>query len=94
MPDRALTVAEVADLLRVSAAWFRANRRRLGQDHGFPTPLPGLRDRYDPLAIDAWFARHRDAAVPTAASAAPAPLDWDSLLDARALGQAAPAGRA
>jgi hypothetical protein len=94
MPDRALTVAEVADLLRVSVAWFRRHRDGLRRDHGFPSPVPGLRDRYDPLAIEAWFARHRAGAAPAAEDAAPAPLDWDSLLDARALGQAAPAGRA
>ena len=93
MPDRVLTGADVADLLRVSKAWFRSHRAELQRDHGFPLTVPGLRDRYDPLAIEAWFARQRDGAAPPA-DAEPPPSDWDALLDARALGQAAPAGRA
>lgn len=43
--------------------WFYRNRARLEAEHGFPRPIPGLRELwYDPEAIEAWLAARRDAA--------------------------------
>lgn len=55
-------MAQVADRLALTPAAFRARRRRLEADHGFPPPVPGLGLRWDGLAVEAWLARNRDQA--------------------------------
>lgn len=56
LPRRLLLADEVARLLRLSP---RAFRRRQGElaAAGFPPPLPGLPDRWDRVAIEAWLDR-------------------------------------
>lgn len=60
------TAHQVAEALALpSARHFHCRRRRLEDGHGFPPPVAGLPDRWDPRAIEAWLAaqRPRTAAV-------------------------------
>lgn len=43
--------------LNVSERWWRENGSTLVAAHGFPSPLPGLPGKWDPVAVDAWFDR-------------------------------------
>jgi predicted DNA-binding transcriptional regulator AlpA len=49
--------AQVAERLAMTPAAFRQRRRRLETDHGFPSPVPGLGLRWNPVSIEAWLAR-------------------------------------
>lgn len=87
-----ISAAEAAERLGITLSVFQRRRRRLRQA-GFPEPVPGLFNRYDPLAIEAWLARQR---TPTQA-AERKPLDeqdWDRILDERAAAFAHQEGRA
>lgn len=54
------TAHQVAEALALpSARCFHARRRRLEGEHGFPPPVAGLPDRWDPRAIEAWLAAQR-----------------------------------
>lgn len=65
-----LTLHQVAVLLGLPGARsLVARRRQLEEEHGFPPPVPGLGLRWDPVAIDAWLARHRPAEATPAATA-------------------------
>lgn len=80
------STAEVATKLGISLARFRAIRRRL-RAAGFPDPLPALRDRYDPLAIEGWLARIRGdigSQPGTAAVGGADEVDYGAILDRRA----------
>lgn len=95
-----LTAAEVAARLRPGSAgaldWFYRRKKGLIADHGFPPPVPGCGNRWDPAALDRWLdAQDPRAPKPAAAPAAPAAAndetDWTAILAAR--GQAIAAGR-
>ena len=65
------TAHQVAQALALpSARAFHCRRRRLEQA-GFPPPVAGLPDRWDPRAIEAWLAAQRppEHAAPDAAEA-------------------------
>ena len=65
------TAHQVAVALALpSARAFHCRRRRLEQA-GFPPPVAGLPDRWDPRAIEAWLAAQRppEHAAPDAAEA-------------------------
>ena len=49
---------QVAEALKITPRMFR-RRRPAMEAAGFPRPLPGLRGRWDPLAIEAWLATLR-----------------------------------
>ena len=88
-------LSQAADALGLTVPGFCRRRARL-EAAGFPRPLPGLRRRYDPLAIQGWLARLRgdDPATPEAAP----PFDSDAALkaelDRRALTLATARGHA
>ncbi len=74
-PERPATwsIAETAHALGLTTRTFRCRRPRL-LALGFPPPLPGLRARYDPLAIAAWLARLRgEPGAPWSDGAVPPP---------------------
>ena len=52
-----LTAAQVADRLQITVRAFWARRRSLEAEHGFPAPVPGIGQRWDPAAIQAWQDR-------------------------------------
>lgn len=62
LPRRLLTVEEVARVLRITPRTFRRRRAEL-QAGGFPAPVPGLPDRWDRVAIEAWLDRQIPAAA-------------------------------
>ncbi|WP_206934188.1 hypothetical protein [Roseococcus thiosulfatophilus] len=82
MTPRLLTSHQVAELLGLRPRQFGARRAGL-EAAGFPGPVAGLPDRWDPLAIEAWLAAQRGE---TAAQAAPSVED---VLVARARAMAA-----
>jgi predicted DNA-binding transcriptional regulator AlpA len=63
LPRRLLLAEEVARLLRLTPRVFRRRRAEL-EAAGFPPPLPGLPDRWDRAAIEAWLDRQIPAAAP------------------------------
>jgi hypothetical protein len=71
------TAHQVAEALALpSARAFHCRRRRL-EEAGFPSPVRGLPDRWDPRAIEAWLALQRPASLA-------APDTAEALLIARA----------
>lgn len=83
MSAELITRRQVAAMLNKSYDWFLRHRKSLEADHGFPATVPGIPNRWDPLAIRAWIARGRaELEAPT-----PAPndgRDWGAELDKRA----------
>lgn len=76
------TAHQVAKALALpTVRHFRCRRRRLEQA-GFPAPVRGLPDRWDPRAIEAWLAAQRPAPLA-------APETAEALLIARARARAA-----
>lgn len=63
LPRRLLLREEVARLLRLSPRVFRRRQAEL-EAAGFPAPVPGLPDRWDRAAIEAWLDRQIPAAGP------------------------------
>lgn len=62
--QRLLTAHQVAELLALDGPRaFAQRRRRLEAEHGFPPPVPGVGQRWDPLAIEAWRRRIRGEAT-------------------------------
>jgi predicted DNA-binding transcriptional regulator AlpA len=55
-----LTVRELADRIDRTAGYIYRNWRRLVAEEGFPPPVRGLGNRWDPVAVDAWL----DAQIP------------------------------
>ncbi len=55
---------EVATALGLTRRQFRERRQAL-QAARFPSPLPGLPNRYDPQAITRWLATLRGEALPS-----------------------------
>lgn len=78
MPDRLITLAEVADRLGIKLGRLHRVIRTLRERHGFPQPLPCMGGRYDPLAIDAWRARMRGVSI---FSPSPAVAKIDTVAD-------------
>ena len=70
MRPRLLTAHQVADLFGLKRRQFMARRRRMEAQHGFPPPVAGLPDRWDPAAIEAWLRAQRppEAAATTDAA--------------------------
>jgi hypothetical protein len=63
--QRLLTAHQVAEILALDGPRaFAQRRRRLEEEHGFPPPVPGVGQRWDPLAIEAWRRRIRGEAAP------------------------------
>lgn len=60
---RLITATGVAELLGITRRQFMARRRRLEAEHGFPPPVAGLPDRWDPVAIEGWLAQQRPPAT-------------------------------
>lgn len=84
--DRALLdVAGVAVRLGHSPEWFHRRKRELIADHGFPPPVAGCGNRWDPLSIDAWLDRQMpDELRPSTPADDPIDTDhWDRVLRAR-----------
>ena len=55
--SHALTLAETAAELRLSARKFRKIRNQLSREQGFPPPLPGLTPpRWSRALVTAWLA--------------------------------------
>lgn len=86
-----LTYPEVAAALKVTREWFYRNHRRLVRQHGFPAPMPGMGNRWDPRAIELWqdgdLARQKLLPAAPAPPAAPPEEDgdaWAGILDRRA----------
>ena len=52
------SLPQAAEALGLTVPGFCRRRAQL-EASGFPRPLPGLRRRYDPLAIQGWLARLR-----------------------------------
>lgn len=63
LPRRLLMREEVARLLRLSRRAFSRRQAEL-EAAGFPPPLPGLPDRWDRVAIEAWLDRQIPSAGP------------------------------
>jgi hypothetical protein len=81
------TAHQVAQALALPAArHFRCRRRRLEAEHGFPPPVAGLPDRWDPRAIEAWLAAQRAGLMPPARDEA---AEGEAMLIARARAMAA-----
>lgn len=59
---RLITSTAVAELLGITRRQFMNRRRRLEAEHGFPPPVAGLPERWDPIAIEAWLAQQRPPA--------------------------------
>lgn len=95
MTDKPLTLSEVAARFGKSYDWMQRNAKKLRATHGFPAPIPGFGQVYDPLAIEQWLARQRDPA-PKSDVTEPELTDdyWATTLDERALTLARPHGRA
>jgi len=91
------SLQQAADALGLTVDGFCRRRARL-EAGGFPRPLPGLRRRYDPLAIEGWLARLRGSAnAPPDAAAPPEPgsdAAFQAELDRRALSLATARGHA
>jgi hypothetical protein len=80
------STAELAAKLGILPKQFSNARRRL-RAAGFPEALPGLKGRYDPLAIEGWLARLRGAtgtAPGGVPAASPEEIDYAAILDRRA----------
>ena len=60
LPRRLLTADETARMLRVSTRVFRRRLNELARA-GFPPPVPGLPERWDRVAIEAWLDRQMPA---------------------------------
>lgn len=60
---RLLTMREVAERLAHGYDWFRRQRKTLERDEGFPKPVSGCGNRWDPRAIDRWLAAQGGPAV-------------------------------
>jgi predicted DNA-binding transcriptional regulator AlpA len=60
---RLLTMQEVAERLAHGYDWFRRQRARLERDEGFPAPVRGCGNRWDPRAIEQWLDRQREPQV-------------------------------
>lgn len=58
-----LTAHQVAAALSLRSARSFHNRRAALEAEGFPRPVRGLPDRWDPAAIEAWLAAQRPAAA-------------------------------
>ncbi len=54
--DQAISVRDFARYLRINQRATRALLETWISEHAFPGPLP-FTDRWDPLAVDEWFAR-------------------------------------
>lgn len=98
-----ISLAQVATRFGKSAGWLRKHVRRLESEHGFPRPIAGFGNIYDPRAIEAWLARQRAPETPIAVAdriEAPDPRvgwtddQWGELLDQRAALLSAPKGHA
>jgi predicted DNA-binding transcriptional regulator AlpA len=78
----ALRIPEVARELGHGPEWFHRNKKRLIERHGFPPPLAGCGNVWDPEAIEAWKRAQRPGLAP---AAAPADEDaaWRAKLMAR-----------
>jgi len=84
--DRALLDAVgVARRLGHNPEWLHRNKAALIAAHGFPPPVPGCGNRWDPLSIDAWLDRQMPPELrPAATPAAETDTDhWDRVLRAR-----------
>jgi predicted DNA-binding transcriptional regulator AlpA len=66
---RYLSLGEIAAAMGVSRDWLYRHVRRLERDHGFPSSVPGLPNRRDPAAIEAWQNRAQGTPVPADPSA-------------------------
>lgn len=79
---RYLTLKEIALAMGMTPAWLYRHVREL-ERHGFPTPAPGMGQRRDAAAVEAWQQRQieRDR---RAVSLAVKPEDWAATLDRRA----------
>jgi hypothetical protein len=64
-----LSAAQLAAKLNQSLDWWYHNRPAL-EAAGFPTTVPGMGKRWDPVAVDAWLdlqvPGHLRAALPVA----------------------------
>lgn len=58
-PPRLLTAVDLAALFRLKIVRFRRIKKALMLDHGFPEPVPGTRNKWDPEAVADWFAAIR-----------------------------------
>ncbi len=57
-PDRALLdTVGLARRLGRTPEWFYRHKDELMDVHGFPPPVTGLGNRWDPVAIDRWLDR-------------------------------------
>lgn len=65
-----LTAHQVAAALSLRSARSFLGRRAALEAEGFPRPVRGLPDRWDPAAIEAWLSAQRPAAAPADALAA------------------------
>ena len=83
-----LTVAELAATFNVKPEYLRRRLPKLREKHGFPPPVPGLGNRYDPLAITAWRNRCAGLEQPDQLRMLPDLPDtltpWQETLDQRA----------
>lgn len=84
-----LDLDALARRLRVSKDWWFRHRRAL-EGLGFPAPVKGIPNHWDPVAIRAWldsqlpdYARKPATDVPTGEL-----VDFDAMLAARARGEA------
>ncbi len=55
MDRKLLNMRDTADRLNRTYEWFSRNRKKLQDDYGFPAPVPGMGNLYDPRAIDRWL---------------------------------------
>lgn len=83
MSSPLLTRAQLLVVINRKTDWFSRHRKRL-EAQGFPKPVPGLGNRWDPVALEQWRASARGDRIDPPPFRKELERDWGAELDRRA----------